>query len=225
MLRPGKDKGLATPIPLGLATLAATTFCVGVGAIFQSSAAWAPYAMQALILGGLVELLAGMWAFAYGDALAATTFSFVGAFFGWWGLTQMGFLGIHATAAVVTNSMATVLVVAAVVVLYLWVASFYEFAAFNLTLLFLWIAFGLMGIAMYSGVEALTVIGGISAVISGLIGAYASFAAIYNATCLQDVVPLGESSEIRKRAENDELERIRRIHPNGGVHQEAGVHA
>lgn len=59
MLRPGKDKGLATPIPLGLATLAATTFCVGVGAIFQSSAAWAPYAMQALILGGLVELLGG----------------------------------------------------------------------------------------------------------------------------------------------------------------------
>jgi len=110
-------------------------------------------------------------------------------------LTQIGFLGIHATAAVVTNSMATVLVVAAVVVLYLWVASFYEFAAFNLTLLFLWIAFGLMGIAMYSGVEALTVVGGISAVISGLIGAYASFAAIYNATCLQDVVPLGESAK------------------------------
>lgn len=38
MLRPGKDKGLATPLPLGLAALGTTTFLMGVAAIFQSSA-------------------------------------------------------------------------------------------------------------------------------------------------------------------------------------------
>src|SRR5215469_9446077 len=123
MLIPGKDKGLATPVPLGLATLAATIFCVGVGAIFQSSAAWAPYAMQALILGGLVELLAGMWAFAYGDALAATTFSFVGAFFAWWGLTQVAALGIHAAAVAATSGLATIFIVSGVLVLLMWIAS------------------------------------------------------------------------------------------------------
>jgi succinate-acetate transporter protein len=223
MLRPGKDKGLATPIPLGLAALATTTFLIGVGIIFQSPTTWSLYSMHALLFGGLVELLAGMWAFQYGDPLAATAFSFLGAFFGWWGLTQMSLLGVHAAASVATNSMATVFIVTGVVILYMWVASFYEFAAFNLVLLFLWIFLGLMGLAMFTNIESLMVIGGISAIISGVIAAYTSFAAIYNATGLRDVVPLGESSEIRERAEHDEMERIRRIHPNDRLHQEAGA--
>jgi hypothetical protein len=42
MLRPGKDKGLATPVPLGLAVLATTIFLIGVAAIFQSPANWGP---------------------------------------------------------------------------------------------------------------------------------------------------------------------------------------
>jgi succinate-acetate transporter protein len=225
MLRAGKDKGLATPVPLGLAVLSTTIFLIGVAAIFQSPENWGPYSMHALVFGGLVELLAGMWAFGYGDTLAATTFSFLGAFFGWWGLTQLGLFGVGATAAALSNSMATVFIVSGVVVLYLWIASFYEFAAFNLVLLFLWIALGLVGIATYSGVEALMVIGGISAVISGLIGAYASFAAVYNATSMRDVVPLGESREIKERAERDEIERIRRIHPTDGMHEQAGARA
>ena len=93
-----------------------------------------------------------------------------------------------------SNSMATVFIVSGVVVLYLWIASFYEFPAFNFVLLFLWIALGLMGIAMHSGVGALMVIGGISAVITG--GPIASCAAVYNAMTMCDVVPLGESRDM-----------------------------
>lgn len=214
---------LATPIPLGLAALATTTFLVGIAAIFQPQTSWPPYLMQALLFGGLVELLAGMWVFAYGDALAATTFSFLGAFFGWWALVYAAF-PVHAAAAASLNSVATVFIVTGVVTLYLWIASFYEFAAFNLVLLFLWIAFGLMGIAMYTGVETLTIIGGIAALISGVIAAYASFAGIYNATSLQEAIPLGEFSEVRQRAERDEMERIRRIHPADRIDR-AGAHA
>jgi succinate-acetate transporter protein len=69
-----------------------------------------------------------------------------------------------------SNSIATVFIVSGVVVLYLWIVSFYEFAAFNFVILFLWIALGLMGIATHSGVEAFMMIGRISAVITGLIG-------------------------------------------------------
>ena len=222
MLRPGNDKGLATPIPLGLAALATTTFLMGVATIFQPQASWPPYFTQALMFGGLIELLAGMWAFAYGDALAATTFSFLGAFFGWWGLAYTA-LPAHAAAAASLNSVATVFIVTGVVTLYLWIASFYEFVSFNLVLLFLWIALGLMGIAMYTGVETITIVGGIAAIISGVIAAYTSFAGIYNATSLQEVVPLGEFSDVRQRAERDEMERIRRIHPERI--DRAGVHA
>ncbi len=224
MLRPGKDKGLASPIPLGLAALGTTIFLMGVAIIFQPLSSWPPYLIQALLFGGLIELLAGMWAFAYRDALAATTFSFLGAFFGWWGLVHMTFLG-HAAVVATMNSMAAVFIVTGVITLYLWIASFYEFVAFNLVLLFLWIAFGLVGIAMFTGIETVAVVGGIAAIISGIIAAYASFAAIYNATSFQDHMPLGESIAVRNRAEQDEMERIRRIHPMNHVDNRAGMHA
>jgi succinate-acetate transporter protein len=212
MLRPGNDKGIATPIPLGLAALGTTTFLMGLAIILQWTASSPPYVAQALVFGGLVLLLAGMWAFAYGDALAATTFSFLGAFFGWWGLAYISQVGVHAGAAVWINSLATVYIVSGVVTLYLWIASFYEFAAFNLVLLFLWIAFGLIGIGMYSNVWVVSLLGGIAALVSGVISGYASFAAIYNAASLEDMIPLGEFNEVKQRVEQDERERIRRIH-------------
>jgi uncharacterized protein len=225
MLRPGKDKGLATPIPLGLAGLATTALILGIGAIFQRQASFGPYFLQALMFGGLVELMAGMWAFAYGDALAATTFSFLGAFYGWYALAHMTFLGAVAADTMASNSMSLVLIVSAVVVLYLWLASFYEFAAFNLVLLFLWISYGLAGIATFTAMAGLAMLGGLAAIVSGLIAAYASFAGIYNEVRMQEVVPVGESKTVRERAEHEEMERIRRIHSADSMRHEAGAHA
>ncbi|MGH7934183.1 MAG: acetate uptake transporter [Candidatus Binataceae bacterium] len=216
MLRPGKDKGIASPIPLGLAALAATTFLLGFAVIFEARTAWTPYFTQALVFGGLAELLAGMWAFAYGDTLGATAFSFIGVFYGWLGLTNLSFLGAHAATAagIFSVSSALVLVISGFVVLYLWIASFYESAAFNATLLFLWIALELVAINLFTGVEVVGLIGGISALISGLCGFYGSFGEVYNATSLQEVVPLGEPLSMRERSEHDEHERIRRLHPS-----------
>ncbi len=130
-------------MPLGLAGLATSTFLLGIALILQSPASMGPYLTQALMFGGLVEILAGMWAFAFGDPLAATSFTFLGGFFGWWALSHMTVLGVHAATAVAMSGMATTFIVSGVVTLYLWIASFYEFAAFNLVLLFLWICFGL----------------------------------------------------------------------------------
>lgn len=223
MLRPGKDKGLATPVPLGLAALATTTFLVGIAVIAHSPASVGPYLIQALLFGGLVELLAGMWAFAYGDALAATTFSFLGAFFAWWGLTQVSALGM--TAAAATSGLATIFIVSGVLVLLMWIASFYESAAFNLVLLFMWIFMGLIGIGLFSGVYALIVLGGISALISGVIAAYASFAEVYNATSLTEAIAVGEPRAMRERTEHEETERIHRLHPSDGMRQPSQAHA
>jgi uncharacterized protein len=212
MLRPGKDKGLATPVPLGLAGLAATTFLIGFGVIFQAPAAWAPYFVQALLFGGLVEFIAGMWAFGYGDPLAATTFSFLGVFNAWWALSQMTFLGAHAAGAATMVSSGMVLIVTGVVTLSLWVASFSESAAFNLTLLFLWISYMLLGIEAFTDAGVLGILGGIAALVSGLIGAYASFAEVYNATTMRQVIPVGEPAMVCERSEREEHERIHRIH-------------
>jgi uncharacterized protein len=225
MFRPGKDKGIATPVPLGLATLATTTFLLGIAMIFQAPATWTPYFTQALLFGGFVELLAGMWAFSYGDPLASTAFAFLGGFNMWWGLAHMNFLGITAAAGANWLGMGMVFAVSGFVVFYLWIASFYESAAFNLTLLFLWICYGLVAISLFTALEPLEALGGIAAIISALIAAYGSFAEIYNATGLHEVVPLGEPREVRQRAEQEEEERLRRLHMDHLHQGDAGMHA
>jgi uncharacterized protein len=216
MFRPGRDKGIANPVPLGLAALGVTTFVMGVALIAQPASAWGPYFTSGLLMGGLAEFIAGMWAFSYGDPLAATVFSFVGAFYGWWGINGLMLHG----AAMNPASMALVFIACAFVVLYLWVGSFYETAVFNLVLLFLWIAYALMGIALATSWTPIAVIGGISAIISGLVAAYGSFGELYNAAILQDVVPLGEPKLIRERSVREEQERIRRTHPVGNQQHE-----
>jgi uncharacterized protein len=216
MFRPGRDKGIATPVPLGLAVLGVTTFVMGISEIAQPVSAWGPYFTSALLMGGLAEFIAGMWAFAYGDPLAATVFSFVGAFYGWWAISGLALHGAMMNPA----SMALVFIVSAFVVLYLWVASFYETAVFNLVLLFLWIAYVLSGVAIVTASVPVTIIAGIAAIISAVAAAYGSFAELYNASVLQDVIPLGEPKAIRERSAQEEQERLRRLHPVGNHSQE-----
>jgi succinate-acetate transporter protein len=225
MFRPGQDKGLATPIPLGLAALGTTTFLMGIGLIFQAPAAWGPYFLQALFLGGIAELLAGMWSFAYGDPLAATAFSFLGAFYMAWGAGGLPLTGFHTAAMASMFSGGLVFIVIGAITLSFWIAAFNESAAFNATMLFLWISYVLSGVTLFTGTLVIGVAAGICAVVSGLIAGYASFAELYNASTMREVVPVGEPEEMRVRSMREEEERIRRLHPvANGVHT-TGTHA
>ncbi len=78
---------------------------------------------------------------------------------------------------------------------------------------------------MFAGSGVIMVLAGISALISGLIGGYASFAEVYNATSLQEVVPVGESKVARERIERDENLRIRRLHAIEGESHAANMRA
>src|SRR5229473_6760049 len=115
-------------IPFGLLSLSIATFLMGFAAIFQSRAALAPYFTMALLFGGIGELLAGMWAFAYREPIVATVFSFLGLFYAWFGLTNLIFLGGTAEkmAEVSAVSMGMVFLAGGLITLYLWVASFRE---------------------------------------------------------------------------------------------------
>ncbi|MGH7985331.1 MAG: acetate uptake transporter [Candidatus Binataceae bacterium] len=216
MYRPGKVKGIATPIPLGLAAFGATTFLVGFAVIFETRGAWAPYFAQALMFGGVAEFLAGIWSFAYGDALAATTFSFVGVFYGWISMSHMSFVtpahGAAPALGLFSISTGMVFVVTGFVVLYLWFASFNESATFNATLAAFFIALELFAISLFTGVDIIGLIGGIFALIAGLCAFYGSFAEVYNATTMQEVMPMGEPLAMRERSEHYEYERLRRLH-------------
>jgi hypothetical protein len=72
---------------------------------------------------------------------------------------------------------------------------------------------------------ALAMLAGICAIISGLIAAYASFAELYNASTLREVVPLGEPEEMRVRNMREEQERIRRLYPGANGIHETPTHA
>lgn len=69
------------PIPLGLLGFATATFAAG-----SVIAGWWPQASMALVIpvllvfGGLVQFIAGMWAYAKADTLSATAFGSFGAF-------------------------------------------------------------------------------------------------------------------------------------------------
>jgi succinate-acetate transporter protein len=69
-----KAEHAASIIPFGLTVLSIATFLMGFAAIFQSRTTWAPYFTMALLFGGVGELLAGMWAFAYREPIVATVF-------------------------------------------------------------------------------------------------------------------------------------------------------
>jgi succinate-acetate transporter protein len=72
--------GIADPGPLGLAAFAMTTFVLSV-----FNAGWVPTAGLtvlglALLYGGIVQVLAGMWEFVKGNTFGALAFSSYGAF-------------------------------------------------------------------------------------------------------------------------------------------------
>src|ERR671936_433459 len=71
---------IADPIPVGIAGFGMTTFilsCVNAG--FFGGAKAAPMVLGlAIFYGGLVQLLAGMWALSRGETFAAMAFSSYG---------------------------------------------------------------------------------------------------------------------------------------------------
>lgn len=72
---------IANPVPLGLGALAFTTAILGcVYAGFIVHASIAIVVGFALLFGGLVQLLAGMWEFRRNNTVAATVFASYGGF-------------------------------------------------------------------------------------------------------------------------------------------------
>jgi hypothetical protein len=203
-----KAEYAASVIPFGLTALSIATFLMGFAAIFQSRTTWAPYFTMALLYGGVGEFIAGMWAFAYRETIVATVFSFLGLFYGWFGLTNLIFLGATAERMAETSavSMGMVFLVGGVITLYLWVASFREPPGFNLVLLFLWISFVLLAMSLFTGLAIIRIVGGISAITSSIIAATASFSDLHRRAGLGEVLRV---DELARKAREKLAETIR----------------
>ncbi len=98
-----ETRGVANPVPLGLCVLAFTTAVLGAyyaGFIIPYQTTGSRMAVGAIIfIGGIVQLLAGMWEFRRNNTIAATVFASYGGFLAALGLVFLpginifGFLG------------------------------------------------------------------------------------------------------------------------------------
>lgn len=88
-----ETRGVANPVPLGLCVLAFTTAILGAyyaGFIIPYQTTGSRMAVGAIIfIGGIVQLLAGMWEFRRNNTIAATVFASYGGFLAALGLVFM----------------------------------------------------------------------------------------------------------------------------------------
>jgi len=187
--------GPADPAPLGLAGFALTTFILG---LVNANVVSGPDVFVVLSVagayGGLVQLLAGMWAFAERNTFAAVAFSSYGAFWISFVLLIQFFVPetakVHG-ALVANHAVALYLFCWGFFTFYMWIATFRINVALNLVFLTLWIAFLLLGIGKVgSGHPTITHWGGYVTTACAVLAWYVSAAHVINPYLGRTVLPL-----------------------------------
>lgn len=183
------------PAPLGLAGFALTTFILGlINANALSGSDVFVVLSVAGAYGGLVQLLAGMWAFAERNTFAAVAFSSYGAFWISFVLLIQFFLPETAKAGGMlhaNHALAVYLLCWGWFTFYMWFATFRLNLALNLVFLTLWVAYLLLGIGLLgSGDATITHWGGYVTTACGVIAWYTAAGLIINNTLGRTVLPL-----------------------------------
>jgi uncharacterized protein len=183
---------IADPAAVGLAGFGLTTFVlsvINVGAV--SDTALPVVAPLALAYGGLVQLLAGMWAFKENNTFAAVALSSYGGFWiSFWALNQFFMKQIPVNEQ--ADALGLYLIAWGIFTTYLWVASFRVSVAVNLVLLTLIPAYFLLGIGKSVDSTALFHIGGAFGIATAVLAWYTSFAITTNNTFKRTILPVKE---------------------------------
>ena len=183
---------IADPVPIGIAGFALTTFvlsCINAG--FFGGAASAPMVLGlAIFYGGLVQLLAGMWAFRRGETFVAVAFcSYGGGFWlSYFFLTY--FIAPHLAPSVAGDAIGLYLLSWAIFTFYM------TFAALKTNVAVLWVFITLtatyvlltlaeLGVATAS----LQPIAGYVGITCGVTAWYVAFAHVTNATFGRELIP------------------------------------
>lgn len=185
-----EDVDLADPAPLGLIGFALTTFMVGlVEANWLTSQAVDTIIPLALAYGGTIQLFAGLLAYRKGDTFATVGFNTYGAFWWWWGLTEL--FAANGLLNPSTAAIGTVLVGFGVITTYLWVATFNLNWGLWAVFLTLALTYYFIGFGDLLGIEWAVIVGGYVAMLTALCAAYVSFAEVTNWSFGEQRVPLG----------------------------------
>ena len=191
-VQPARAPGIADPVPVGIAGFGMTTFilsCVNAG--FFGSAASAPVVLGlAIFYGGLVQLLAGMWAFRRGETFVAVAFcSFGGGFWpSFFFLTY--FIAPRLAPSVAGDATALYLIGWAIFTFYMTIAALKTSSAvlwvfITLTATYVLLVLAELGIATSS----LLPIAGYVGITCGVTAWYVAFAHVTNATFGRELIP------------------------------------
>ena len=180
---------VADPAPLGLAAFAMTTFALSIG----NTNVWGPGADAALALalvyGGGVQLLAGMWEFVRKNTFGALAFSSYGAFWiSYYVFVKFVAPGIKATDAPV--AVGVFLLGWTIFTFYMMIPSFRVSAAVALVFVLLTITFVALTVGAFHSSTGWNKTGGWLGVATAAAAWYASFAGVMNETFKRTVVPV-----------------------------------
>jgi len=178
----------ADPAPLGLAAFAMTTFALSMG----NANIWGPGADAALALalvyGGGVQLLAGMWEFTRRNTFGALAFSSFGAF--WISYYVFGkFVAGGITQADAPVAVGVFLLGWTIFTFYMIVPSFRVSGAVALVFVLLTVTFVLLTIGAFRSNVTMTHWGGYIGLATAGAAWYASFAGVVNETFKKAIIP------------------------------------
>ncbi len=182
-------QAVADPAPLGLAAFAMTTFALSIANTNIWGAGASAALALALVYGGTVQLLAGMWEFVRKNTFGALAFSSYGAF--WISYYVFGkFIapGIK-TPAELAVAQGVFLLGWTIFTAYMTVASLRVSAAVALVFVLLTATFVLLTIGAFQGLGNVNKAGGWVGVATAAAAWYASFAGVLNETFKKTMLP------------------------------------
>lgn len=179
---------VADPAPLGLAAFAMTTFALSLG----NSNVWGPGADAALALalvyGGAVQLLAGMWEFVRKNTFGALAFSSYGAFWiAYYVFVKFVLPGVQ--AADIPVAVGVFLLSWTIFTAYMTVASFRVSGAVVVVFVLLTITFVCLTVGAFQSSSGWNKTGGWIGIGTAAAAWYASFAGVVNETFKKHVLP------------------------------------
>jgi uncharacterized protein len=183
---------IADPVPVGIAGFAMTTFilsCINAG-FFGGTAATPMVLGLAMFYGGLVQLLAGLWAFRRGETFVAVAFCSYGGGFWLSYFFLVYFIAPHLAPSVAGNAVGLYLLGWLIFTFYMTIAAVKTNAAvlwvfITLTATYLLLTLAEFGVAASS----LQPIGGYVGITCGVTAWYVAFAHVTNATFGKELIP------------------------------------
>ena len=206
---------LADPVPVGLAGFGLTTFLLSMIEVGAVSKTALPLVLgSALAYGGIVQLVAGMWAFVRQNTFAAVALSSYGAFWiSYWALNTFYLAKIpaHEQAA----ALSLFLFAWGFFTFYMWIVSFKVSGAVVLVLGTLWPAYLCLGLGTIYHTAWLTHLGGAFGIATAICAWYVSFADTLGSTVGRPVLPL---MPLSRKVVDQPAHSLREYEPVTGAH-------